>query len=354
MTSDVRPSKDIPGSDLLGVLYTHNHPPTADWMKGLPDDIPLEHTNIPGTHDAAAWNYAGPNHDMFNCQDRPLLQQLDAGIRFLDLRFGYSADQTELVFYHATALLSSTTRVQDVLSGMQQWLQLHPTETLLLSMKVDNGPTDEALQNTMYDLIAGEIGKTMWSQLSGELGTLGQVRGKFVLIRRFDWTGLPSTETSLPGINLAPANWADNGLSFIVNYAPKHVANIEDFYRVPDDEGLQGVVQRKYDATTEHIATAVRSFSAKTDKGAFWITFASAAGFNDQGETIYPKPTALGDGSTEGVDQGLYKWLQDLSASETSAETQQASGPNKRAGVILLDFFASVEDLVPSIIRLNF
>lgn len=81
------------------------------------------------------------------------MAQLDAGIRLLDLRFGWDSAMQNLVFYHgrnftshrflgferhvlAVSLLSATATMEDVLAGLFKWLSIHPTETLLLSLKV--------------------------------------------------------------------------------------------------------------------------------------------------------------------------------------------------------------------------
>lgn len=41
-------------SGCIGGLYLANTNVTANWMKDLSDDTPLEAINFPGTHDAAA------------------------------------------------------------------------------------------------------------------------------------------------------------------------------------------------------------------------------------------------------------------------------------------------------------
>lgn len=95
--------------------------------------------------------------------------------------------------------------------------------------------------------------------------------------------------TDLPGIDLSPSHWLDNDASFIINYSENHSALIEDYYNVPDDGGLEETVDRKVNATTAHIAKAVQNYDTPGDSGSFWISFASAAGFNGDTETIFPK-----------------------------------------------------------------
>ena len=71
----------------------------------------------------------------------------------------------------ATALLSDTATVPDIFAGLYKWLDAHPTEALFISLKVDIGPTDLELQQTMYDLIATGEGKERWSQLPNSVST---------------------------------------------------------------------------------------------------------------------------------------------------------------------------------------
>lgn len=118
------------------------------------------------------------------------------------------------------------------------------------------------------------------------------MRGKAVLLRRFDWDALTNT-TNLPGIDVSPSHWLDNDPSFVINYSQDHSALIEDYYEVPDSGGLEGTVNLKINATTDHIKDAVQNYGAPTDSGGFWISFASAAGYNGDAETIFPKVCTL-------------------------------------------------------------
>src|SRR5690606_14158510 len=68
--------------------------PPADWMGALPGDLRLDQLSIPGTHDTCAF-YGGP---LIACQRMPLKQQLEAGIRFLDIRCKNGDDK--LYIYH--------------------------------------------------------------------------------------------------------------------------------------------------------------------------------------------------------------------------------------------------------------
>lgn len=125
---------------------------------------------------------------------------LGDGIRFLDLRIGFLPGHQQLGFYHgnydfiwssssslslshlafvwigllASALLSSTVTLPDVLLGFYRWLDDHPTETVFISIKVDNAtfadppsdqqPSGSKLQTILEDLLTDELGSQYWYQ----------------------------------------------------------------------------------------------------------------------------------------------------------------------------------------------
>ncbi|KAF9510424.1 hypothetical protein BS47DRAFT_1395962 [Hydnum rufescens UP504] len=341
------------GRPILGD-YPHNSGPIARWMGTIPDSTPIELLNIPGTHDAAAWNYSGPDSAQYLCQ----------GFGFWISALGTRPDHSKLLFYHSAALLSDTATLQDVLQGLYYWLDHHRTETLLLSLKVDNGPTDAALEQEVYNLIATGPGRHHWVQTPNEvilgsislpnvcflrvriirtihiqLGTLGHARGKAILLRRFSWADLPSpTPSALPGVNLNDG-FADNDPDFVIPYNPLRnlSAHVEDYYAIYGNDTVAQKVDTKVQAVAAHIQQAVQGVNNTSN---FWMTFASGGGFVGDLETIVPKTLAEGDGSTTpGVNAKLSQILNTVHA-----------GKRIRVGAVLLDFYESVGTLVQDII----
>ena len=75
-------------------------------------------------------------------------------------------------FYIAKALLSPTTRMEDVFFGLYYWLEKHPTETVLVSMNHESGtgtPNDASLQERVYRILTSELAKEYWMQTSGNV-----------------------------------------------------------------------------------------------------------------------------------------------------------------------------------------
>ena len=138
-------------SPILGVYESNaSTTNTSTWMKNYPDSTELIHMNIPGTHDSSTWNYSQATQDsllhitnvdgvtpspaaIYRCQERSYFDMLNDGIRAFDIRYSFDATNSSLVVYHSAALQSETALLSDIMFGFYQWLEDHPSETLLLS-----------------------------------------------------------------------------------------------------------------------------------------------------------------------------------------------------------------------------
>jgi 1-phosphatidylinositol phosphodiesterase len=333
-------------------------------MARYPDSTPLAQLNIPGTHDSATWNYdakaqarlapvaalAGATvypRQADRTQRRSMANALEAGVRFFDLRFAPDVTGVRLVFWHASGLLSETATLEDVLFGFFAWLDSHPTETVLLSLKIEDmtwgsqDPSSLVTQMQLYELLTGAAARRYILQASGVLGQLGAARGKAVVVRRFTLDKLPPEwDAALPGIHLPPSLWMKNSpaMELVYNRPLGLAAYIEDCYEaqaVPLTAGAQENIEEKVRVTTAHLDKAARAEHAR----ALFITFASA-------ERVYatkpvtPDMMALGGPGmpTGGVNDQLAAYL------------REAKG--KRLGILVLDFWNEPEDLVALILGL--
>ena len=68
------------------------------WMSSLPDNKKLVLTNIPGTHNSAAYNMNYFGSVFSKCQDLTIMDQLKAGKRKFDLRI--TSNNIRIIFYH--------------------------------------------------------------------------------------------------------------------------------------------------------------------------------------------------------------------------------------------------------------
>lgn len=343
-------------------------------MAGIPDDTKVVHLNVPGTHDTSTWDYSnetqaalekytGPLYpaDVFRCQQDSILQSLNDGVRLFDMRYSYNPGNDTIGFYHASALLAPTTTIHDVFFGFYNWLLAHPTEALFISLKYESGPrrvNDAVLQEKLYGALFDGPAARFWVGAENQLGTLGQVRGKITLLQRFDWDRLPATSSGTGrsldkrmGIHLSPSVWTDSGADIKIVYnnasEPQGVAFIEDFYEppsqaLPGGAGLaqpEAGIRAKFDAVAAHLKDAHETVE---NKDQLYITFASGE-VNVDGVT--PKIMAMGNGTTLGVNQRLLAVL----------HSTQRNVPNGKArlGMIMLDFYKNVPELVQTIIDMN-
>jgi len=325
------------GKPILGTFWD-SQDNLARWMSRMPDSVPIESLSIPGTHDTSTWNYTGPDETTFRTQDRSIFDQLNSGIRFLDIRFGLDENTNVLRVYHADALLSSTASLEDVLWGLYYFLDHHPTETLLVSLKVDHGSVSVPVQEEAHTLITGPGVSNYWVQNTTLPSSLGAVRGKIILFRRFGFDTANNPDLTPVGLNVA-TGWADNNADFSIVYTPGASAYIEDLYQLNGDAvdiSPQTKVQEKFDAITTHLTNA-NGISNITQ---VFITFASGFG-SGVGDILSPRVLAEGNStiSLEGINARMDAWL---------------SHPHKkRLGIILYDFFQSRPDLVRKTIGHN-
>ncbi|KAI1450874.1 PLC-like phosphodiesterase [Annulohypoxylon stygium] len=334
----------------------------ANWMSKLPDSTLLSHINIPGTHDAATWNYTQATQDslvnatkcdgttaspavVYRCQRESIAEALDKGIRFFDLRFAADPLGQRLVFWHSAALVSATAGVGDVLFGVWEWLSRHQGETVLLSFQHESGTVagasfDAQVQGLMREALTGEVADRYVWQGKGYVPKLGEVRGKVVLVRRFDMDNDNDAGNGvgeLPGLHMSPNKWIDNnptGFGLVFNETTNATAYIEDYYE-PDVLGENSTVVSNIDAKMVAVKANLQKAASGQDKDSLFITFASAE-HDSNTPPVVPQTMALGNGTQVTPDGGVNHQLVDV--------LKGLQG--KKLGVVVLDFFEEPEDLV--------
>lgn len=164
-------------------------PGATDWMAALPEDRPLSALVIPGTHDSAtryvqlAW--------VTKCQALGIREQLETGFRYLDIRLGLAGDGEGLELVHGFTRCktgpmpwSGTLTLDKVLEDCCAFLQAHPTETVLFAAKYEHGDAPVAELQRRLDAYI-QKNPERWL-LTETMPTLGQARGKLVLLRRWE------------------------------------------------------------------------------------------------------------------------------------------------------------------------
>lgn len=346
--------------------YIPDDGPLTSWMSTYPDTTPLQHLNIPGTHETATWNYTQAVQDalanytandgepvypaiVFRCQRASIAASLNAGVRFFDLRYALDPAGSKLVFWHSQALLSEAATVGDVVAAFFYWLAQHATETIFLSFQYEgsttaNASNDATVQLMLFDILTSPTALQFIDQTHDALpASLGAARGKAVLFRRFNLDELPATyEAALPGLHLSPSDWTDDSKDFAITYnsAQNLTVYVEDYYEpddLGDDSSPAANIAAKVNATVAHLDKAVQYAN---DSDSLFITFASAEHVTTVPVAVTPEIEAVGAANEStplgGVNQQILPVLKKLNG--------------QRMGIVVVDFWDQPGGLIQSIL----
>lgn len=312
----------------------------AYWMQDVVDDTPVTALSVPGTHDAGC---IGGVFGLAQTQNLDIDDQLASGIRFLDIRLAHYQD--DLFVHHDMVYMDKS--YTDVLEICAKFLQEYPSETIFMSImeesRADSWLGKLAPSEILGRLYRGDIGKwthntccfeealqhKTWecagdtplfynfaarSPHNGALTsvheftsetTVGDVRGKIVLLRRFeghDDTGLDLTY------------WPENQTFTSATDPPYPTYHVQDRYQGLTDE-------EKYQAIIAHLEAAKQG-----DPKELYITFSSAVDL-----------TAHGYAAT--INPRLNDYL--------------AASPFGRVGIIVMDYFEEPPELILNVIDMN-
>ncbi|KAJ5168256.1 uncharacterized protein N7482_003850 [Penicillium canariense] len=212
------------------------------WMGELRDDTLLSALSIPGTHNSPTCHIAPPS---VRCQAVSPREQLKNGVRFFDIRVQpqYPDDpaKDELVLVHSVFPISLTGNkyFRDLMKEVNDFLQQNPSETLIISLKRE-GPgnaKDEQLAHILSRHYA--LPDSRW-WVRPKIPTLGESRGKVVLIRRFNLPDDLKQEHGGNGWGIDAAAWEDNTPNAT---CPSGQLCIQDFYEVQESTNIEKKIQ---------------------------------------------------------------------------------------------------------------
>ena len=198
----------FPTADFLA-LYESTH--LQCWMKYLLDSTPLSALSIPGTHNSPTCHKALPS---VRCQAVSPREQLENGVRFFDIRVQpddpNDPKNEKLILVHGAFPISLTgsKKFRDLVNDVQEFLRANPSETLVMSVKREGtgDATDQHLSTILKDHYTNP--REWWTQ--PHVPTLGEARGKIVLMRRFALADRLKNEWNGKGWCLNAENWAYN------------------------------------------------------------------------------------------------------------------------------------------------
>ncbi len=150
----------------------------ASWMSAINSDLLLSQVSIPGTHDTMA--LYEPVAGTAKCQNLNLTDQLNAGVRFLDIRCRHF--NNAFAIHHGSVYQNAN--FDDVLNAVTAFLNAHPSEAVIMSIKEEHTASGNTrtFEQTFDAYVSSNPGK--WN-LGTSIPTMGAARGKITLFRRF-------------------------------------------------------------------------------------------------------------------------------------------------------------------------
>ena len=160
-----------------------------DWISRVGGRLHLNFLSIPGSHDTMS--YQSEKTDLMGmvlCQDKNLYEQMSLGIRFFDIRLSDS-----LSLFHGPFFLKSS--LHDVLNMMKQFLQKHPTETVIFRYKREHNDIDFNKFRDNFNAAVKNKKSVIYGHDNGQIDnkgfpTLDEVRGKIVILNYKGYNGV--------------------------------------------------------------------------------------------------------------------------------------------------------------------
>ena len=230
-----------------------------NWMQDIEDNRLVCKMSIPGTHDTGA--YTG--NAWVKTQDKNIEQQLNSGIRFFDIRLVHQNGVLKLC--HGSYIFD-VNFVGDVLKTTAEFLKEHPSETVIMTIKRDHDlDKGDATKYRMALTKALEGDRNLTSYMVKSFRpdfTLGDLRGKMLIISRDGWITTPSGKVT---------SWSDNASfssSIESTNGSSTTIHVEDHYKSRASDKVSYVAQ--------NVRKAQATFN--TPKNDWFITFTSSTG----------------------------------------------------------------------------
>ena len=298
------------------------------WMAALGDDLLLSQLTIPGTHDSGAIRGDRPIVDnVSQCQHMTASEQLNAGIRFFDLRLN-----GKLEVNHGG--MDERTNLADWCTAIGLFLAQQPTECVILSIDC----TDKTYGSTFQQDVATTLGRfsRIDQPTSGfdcftenRIPKLGEVRRQVVILRRFNYDGAYGWACS--------AKWTHGTNPFQISL------DGTDAIIGQDDYDLPGMAAPSMDTKWSLIQNLLEAAASDSTPNHLFINFVSGAGDSLSGGLPWPVTVAL-SGSPLLRRNGMnYRLLDQLTNNR----------PSQRVGIIAMDFPDKPSTLIRTIIACN-
>lgn len=270
------------------------------WMGKISNNTSVADISIPGTHDTGTYKLEAVNFGFSKCQNMDMLQQLNFGIRYFDLRVSGSMN-----LEHGG--LPCNVSFDEVVRTTCNFLKENSSEMVIFEITGDSefgGKFDSYLKSN------SDLNSYFWK--NNYVPRLGDVRGKIMIVRRYDYKGTQGLDFNSEGV------WPyDDTKSGTNNDGVKYY--IEDkYFRAESTDSHDTHVKR--DKLNEAIDYK------RSHAGVFSIAFASMSASVSHTPYMF-----MWGGGTPGVSPTISNALADKIGSLPSGRQQ--------IGIIVLDYF---------------
>lgn len=186
----------------------------STWMSKLSDDDNISMINIPGSHDCAAIRSMSAITTPYACHSRNISEQLESGIRLLDVRLSIRQKNEKLVIITCHGALGQTLKLNEyqsfesLIDECREFLKENTKEFLVMTLKIDSLQSEYKEKKIevakIIDEALGGNNKNLFIRESS-LPKVSKARGKIVLLSRIE-EELQETEYNFG----PPISWTNN------------------------------------------------------------------------------------------------------------------------------------------------
>ena len=200
----------------------------AEWLKEIDDNTPLRDVDLPGSHDTMALHSIGDLAGQ--CQTLSLKDQLNLGVRFLDIRL--KEDHNSLKTVHG--FIDQKATFEDVDKVVTSFLEKHPSEFIIMSIKEEAEPSNSDI--FFEQALLKCLDNPIYLKAKTALPTyVSEIRGKVLLLSRYQ-----NSTIGIPAFN----GWTDSA-SFTL---PNDIY-VQDTYKITSKEQKQEEVTKCFNET---------------------------------------------------------------------------------------------------------
>ena len=186
-------------------------------MSQLDDNVSIRNINMPGSHDTMALysiaDLAG------QCQSLSLHDQLNLGVRFLDIRLKEDHDKLKAVH----GFIDQKVSFETITKTIEEFIEKNPSEFIIMSVKEEADPSNSEI--SFENSLNSYLNKDIYLKDTELPNKLGDVRGKVMLLSRYEGStiGVPAYD-----------GWKDS-----VSFTLPNDIYVQDTYQITSAEQKQ-------------------------------------------------------------------------------------------------------------------